>query len=610
MVLAESDVLTRDRVPDQLKWDLSGIFASEDNFSQALEQVDSLVNDVLAYQGRLGESAATLASALAASSALQHLVERLIVYSRLSYDVDTTADASQSRLDAATGVAIRANQTLAWFDPELLAVSDDRLTGFLADQILEPWQHSIDDIVRNRPYTRTSEIEAILSAVSDVSRTARDAFGALDNADLTYGQVRDEQGSLVELTKGRYGLLEESRDRAVRQNTYEVFVAAYEKHKHTLAALHAGNVRNSVFFARARNFPSARFGALNANAISEDVYDTLIDVTRARIDIQGRYLELRRRLLDVPHLEIWDSWVPLSKLPPVTYSWEEAIVLVCEGLHALGDEYVTTMREGLTSARWVDVHETKGKRSGAYSWGAYGSPPKILMNWNGTLSDVFTLAHEAGHAMHSYLANQAQPFQSAGYPIFLAEIASTLNEVLLTWHILGTLAPEATMERFAILNRFADQIAGTHVRQTMFAEFERETHRITESNQPLVLQKLNDLYAGLYQSYSPGMNLGETGRIGWSRIPHFYTAFYVYQYATGISAAIALAKAVRDEGQPAVDRVMELFRSGGKDYPLRLLERAGVDLTNPDAIDASMDVFDETVSEMEAIVDSGAFAAN
>jgi oligoendopeptidase F len=294
-------------------------------------------------------------------------------------------------------------------------------------------------------------------------------------------------------------------------------------------------------------------------------------------------------------------------LPALNYAWDEAIEVVCDGLAAMGSDYVEQLRAGMTSGRWVDVHETKGKRSGAYSWGAYGSHPVILMNWNGTLSDVFTLAHEAGHAMHTFLASSAQQYQDAHYPILLAEIASTLNEVLLTWHLLGQIPADQTMQRFAILNRFADQIMGTHIRQTMFAEYERESHRIVESGLPLTLQSLSEIYGELYRTYTPGVNVDERARIGWSRVPHFYNGFYVYQYATGISAGIALAKAVRDEGDPAVVRVMRLLSSGGKDYPLNLLREAGVDLTSGETIDACMDVFTDTVSELEAILESGAF---
>jgi oligoendopeptidase F len=609
MVMTEQEVLTRDRVPEAETWDLRGIFAGVDSLRGAMDSVDGLIADVLAFRGRLGESAQALRAALDVAYKARLILERIAVYTRLNYDEDTTNAQNQAFLDEASAIGIRAGQQLAWFDPELLTVPEETLGNYLADESLAPYRHVVDDIVRNREHTRTPEIEELLAAAGDLARTARDSFGALDNADLTYGQVRDDEGNLVELTKGRYLLLQESRNRDVRREAFDVFMAAYDRHKHVLSSLHSGSVRKDAFYAQARDFSSARAMALNANAIDEQVYDTLIDVTRDHLGIAGRYLELRRKLLGVDQLELYDTWVPLSTLPVVHYSWQEAVEIVCEGLAALGDEYVSIMREGLTSGRWVDVHETKGKRSGAYSWGAYGSHPVILMNWNGTLSDVFTLAHEAGHAMHTYLADRAQPYQDAQYPIFLAEIASTLNEVLLTWHLLSKIPAEKAMERFAILNRFADQIMGTHVRQTMFAEFERETHRIVEAQQPLTLQQLNALYGDLYRTYSPGMNVDERGEISWSRLPHFYMSFYVYQYATGISAGISLAKQVRDEGAAAVERVMRLFESGGKDYPLPLLKAAGVDLTTPDPIEACMAVFDETVSELEAIATSGAFDA-
>jgi oligoendopeptidase F len=606
-LITEQEVLTRDRVPVAETWDLSEIFDSLDAFSSALTEAPKLLEEVLAHHGRLGESAAVLRDAYEAAYRLQHLLERINVFVRLSYDEDTTNSDAQSRLDEATSLSIRIGQQTAWFDPELLEIPEDRLNKMLADPVLEPHRHAIDDVVRNRPHTRSREIEELLVMTADIARIPRDSFGALDNADLEYGEVKDEDGELVQLTKGRHLLLQESRNREVRRGAYDVFMAAYEKHKYVLASLHAGTVRKDVFYAKARGFESARESALFANAIDESVYDTLIDVTRNRIDTARRYLELRRRILGVDQLEIYDTWVPLAELPALNYSWGEAIDVVCEGLAALGSEYLEQLRAGLTSGRWVDVHETRGKRSGAYSWGAYGSHPVILMNWNGTLSDVFTLAHEAGHAMHTFLACQAQPYQDAHYPIFLAEIASTLNEVLLTWHLLGQIPADQTMQRFAILNRFADQIMGTHIRQTMFAEYERESHRIVESGLPLTLQSLSEVYGELYRTYSPGVNVDERARIGWSRVPHFYNGFYVYQYATGISAGIALAKAVRDEGEPAVERVMRLLSSGGKDYPLNLLREAGVDLTSGETIVACMDVFTDTVAELEAIVESGAF---
>lgn len=607
MVLAENAIRTRADVDPLDTWDLTDIYPGDPDFETALTEVDGSINQAIAYKGRLGESAGVLLSAFQDAADLQLLVERINVYARLIHDQDTTDPLAQSRIDRATAVAIQAGQALAWFDPEVLEIPEVTLDAYLADPVLEPFRHGLDDIVRNRAYTKSAEIEALLVSVGDIARTAREAFGALDNADLTYGTVHDDEGNLVELTKGRFHLLEESPNREVRREAYETLVDAYDKHKHVLAALHAGTVRKDCFYAQARGFASARQAALNANNIDERVYDNLIDVTRRNLDSVARYLAMRKQILGVEQLEVYDFWVPLSELPSTTYTWAEAVEIVCAGLAPLGEEYVEQLRLGLTTSRWTDVHETKGKRSGAYSWGAYGSHPVILMNWNGTLSDVFTLAHEAGHAMHTFLADRAQPYQTAHYPIFLAEIASTLNEVLLTWHLLGQIPESDAMARFAILNRFADQIMGTHVRQTMFAEFERETHRMVEHAQPLVLPVLNDLYADLYRTYTPGINVNDRTSIGWSRIPHFYSGFYVYQYATGISAGIALAKRVRDEGKAAVEDVIRLFGHGGSDYPLPLLADAGVDLLKPDAIQASLDVFAETVTELEAIVAAGAF---
>jgi oligoendopeptidase F len=327
---------------------------------------------------------------------------------------------------------------MAWFDPELLALPEETLDGYLASPDLAEYRHYLDDIVRNRPHTRSPEVEEILAMSFDVARGPRDTFMALDNADLVYGTVRDEEGAEVELTKGRYQVLLDSKNREVRRGAYEIFLDAYVAHRNTLASLHATSVRKDVFYARARGFETARESALFANAISEQVYDSLIEATRAARPTYERYNALRRRMLGIDTLEAYDMFVPIAPIPERRYTYAEAVELVLASLAPLGEEYVSALRGGLTTERWVDLPETKGKRSGAYSWGAYRANPVILMNWNGTLDHVYTLTHEAGHAMHSYLADRAQPYHDAQYPIFLAEVASTLNEDLLTRHLLGT----------------------------------------------------------------------------------------------------------------------------------------------------------------------------
>jgi oligoendopeptidase F len=448
-------------------------------------------------------------------------------------------------------------------------------------------------------------VEEVLAQGADVARAPSDAFTALDNADLTFGRVEDEDGNEIELTKARHALLLRSKDRATRQRSYEAFSKSYLDHQHTLASLHGASVRGDIFQARVRRHPSSREAALFDDNVPTTVYDTLIASVRKARPVLERYLELRRKLLGVDELASYDLVVPLSPEPERTYDYREATEIVLNGVGLLGEQYVSDLRNGFNQ-RWVDVHETKGKRSGAYSWGAYGAPPVILMNWNGTMNDVYTLTHEAGHAMHSFYSDANLPFHEAGYPIFLAEIASTVNEVLLTWKLLEETPEDDLVGRFDLLDRFAETYFGTVVRQTMFAEYEQRVHALAEAGQPLTLDVLNDLYAELYEAYLPGVAIDAGVRVNWGRIPHFYRAFYVYQYATGLSAAIAIARAIRDEGEPARERYLRLLSSGGRDYPLNLLHEAGVDLTKPDAIQAGLAEFERVVAEMERIVASGA----
>ena len=365
-------------------------------------------------------------------------------------------------------------------------------------------------------------------------------------------------------------------------------------------------MRSDAFQARVRNFTSARAAALFDDNVPASVYDSLLAATRAAAPAIERYLNLRKRLLGIDELRIFDLYVPLAPSPEQTYSYDEAVQLVLDGLGALGARYVEALNGGFRD-RWVDVRETKGKRSGAYSWGVYGLPPVMLMNWNGTLDHVFTLAHEAGHSMHSFLADAALPYHLAQYPIFIAEIASTLNEVLLTWRLLAETQEDDLEGRFSLLNRFADTIYGTLVRQAQYAEFEHRTHAAVEAGEPLTLDELNALYGEIFAAYNPGVVIDDGVRISWGRVPHFYNAFYVYQYATGISAAIALASKIRDEGEPAARRFIELLESGGSDDPLVLLKKAGVDLTTPEPVQAALAEFDRIVAEMESLVDRGAF---
>lgn len=598
------EVRTRDQVEVADTWDLSDIFPDQTAWEADAERARQQLATVASHRDMLGASPMALYVALNDAMEARHTIERLITYAALRRDEDTTNTQSLARFERATAIAIEAAEAMAYVDPEILALPPETLDEFIAAPVLVGYRHMLEDLRRQRPHVRSIEVEEVLAQVADTTRTASDAFGALDNADLTYGMVHDGDGNEVELTKARFGLLLESKDRAVRREAHETLSAAYLAHRYTLASLYGASVRKDVFYAKVHRHDSVRAAALFGNNIPEAVYDSLLDaVKEARPALEG-YFALRQRILGLDSLALYDLRVPLAPTPRRHYPYAEAVETVLAGLEPLGRQYVDDLAAGF-EGRWVDVHETKGKRSGAYSWGAYGSHPVILMNWNGTLSDVFTLAHEAGHAMHSFTSDAAQPYQNAQYTIFLAEIASTLNEVLLTWHLLGQTPEDDLLGRFELLNRFADGIFSTLITQALYADFEAETHRRVEAGQPLTVDTLSDLFSDLQRAYLPGVEIDENAGIRWGRIPHFYRAFYVYQYATGMSAAIALAKAIRDEGEPAADRYRGMLAAGGSDYSLNILNRAGVDLTSPESVRAALAEFRVTVEEMGRLVDRG-----
>ena len=603
--LERAEPLTRADLALDDTWDLSTIYPGDDAWERDVARVPAALAAATRYRDRLGKSAAELAAAIGDVTAVRQLIEQIRVFATLRHHEDVTDGEALARYERSAKLAVDAGEALAFFEPELLALPADRLGALIAAPELESYRHLLENLSRNRPHVRSVEVEEVLAQVADVARGASESFGALDNADLTYGAVRDEAGHEVTLTKGRHALLLRSKDRAVRQAAHEALMAPYLAHRHTLAALYASSVRGDIFDARVRHYPSTREAALFATNLPVAVYDTLIASVREATPVVGRYLDLRRRVLGLDALRAWDLQVPLSPEPERRYGYREAVEIVLAGLGPLGDRYAADLRQGFGN-RWVDVYETKGKRSGAYSWGAYGASPVILMNWNGTIGDVFTLAHEAGHAMHSLFADAAQPFHDAQYPIFLAEIASTVNETLLNWHLIAQTPATDALGRFALLNRFADTYLGTVVRQTMFAEFEARAHQTVEAGAPLTLDGLDALYGELYAAYTPDVEVDDAVRVTWGRIPHFYRAFYVFQYATGLSAAIALAAALRDEGPPAQVRYLAFLAAGGSDYPLAILGRAGVDLSSPEPIRAGLAEFARVVAAMEEIEASGA----
>ncbi|MFY9120558.1 MAG: oligoendopeptidase F, partial [Syntrophomonadaceae bacterium] len=462
---------------------------------------------------------------------------------------------------------------------------------------LAVYAHYFDELFRQKEHILSEKEERLLAMSADLSSASNNIFTMLNNADIKFPHIRDENGQEVELTKGRYGRFMESRDRRVRQEAYEGLYSTYKGLSNTLAATLSSSVKRDIFYARARNYPSALHAALDQDNVPVDVYDQLINSVHGHLDSMYRYMKIRKKMLQVDPLYMYDIYVPLVREFDMKVPYEEAKEITLKGLKPLGDEYLSVLRQGY-ERRWIDVYENQGKTSGAYSWGTYNTHPYVLMNYDDKLDDLFTLAHEMGHSLHSYYSNQTQPYVYSSYSIFVAEVASTVNESLLIDHLLkNTNDPQ---EKMYLLNHYLEQFRGTVFRQTMFAEFEKLTHERVEAGDALTPEALGELYRELNKKYyGPDVVMDDNICVEWARIPHFYSAFYVYKYATGFSAATAIKQSILEEGQPAIDRYLDFLKSGSYDYPINLLQKAGVDLTTPEPVEKALNYFTQLLDEFE-----------
>jgi oligoendopeptidase F len=601
--MTATTIPTRAEVPMEETWNTADIFPTEASWEAAAVSLRPGAEAIVARRGSLGESVESLAAALDAQAALNETIEKLYIYALLRRDENTADATALERYERIATLATELGEMLAFISPEIIAIPQQQLHAWMDDPCLAQHRQNLHDLDRNRPHVRSAEIEALLAATYELARAPESAFTALDNADITFGTGHDEEGNEIELTKGRVARILQGRNRDARREAQEKRGAAYLAHQHTAAALYASAVRADVFYARSRGHATAREAALFGSNIPVAVYDALIAAVHDALPALTRYLDLRRRVLDVPQLAPYDTAVPLAELPGGKLSYREAIATTLEGLAPLGEKYLSDLRTGLERGRWVDVHETANKRGGGYNVGVFGVHPYILLNWNGSRSDLYTLAHEAGHAMHSHYSSTTQPYPTASYTIFTAEVASTVNETLLTWHLLGKAKDDA--ERFAVLAQFLDDVYTTLIMQTLYAEFEHWSHAQIESGAALTAENLTAEWSRLYQLYHPTIEPNDAARIGWARIPHFYSGFYVYQYATGLSAAIALAGRLRDEGAPAIERFLHFLTRGGADYSIELLKQAGVDMTTPEPVSAALAEFAARTNEAIAIFDTG-----
>lgn len=592
----------RNEVPVEETWNLDSIFASEEEWEKEFTEIKQLLPKISEFQGKLTASAENLYEAFTLIDEISKRLGKLFVYAQMRSDEDTSNSKNQGLKDRAVGLATQMSTLSAYVVPELLTVSEEHLKQLIDEHKgLQVYAHKIDKINRQRPHVLSQQEEAILAQASEVMRTPSNTFNVLNNADLKFPVIQDEEGNNVEVTHGRYIQFLESKDRNVRKAAFHAMYSTYEKFINTFASTLSGAVKKNNFYASVRKYKDAREAALHPNNIPVSVYDSLVETINQHLHLLHRYVKVRKQLLRVDELHMYDLYVPLIDHVDMKFTYSEAKNIILEAFQPLGEEYVNTVKEGFEN-RWIDVHETVGKRSGAYSSGTYGTMPYILMNWQNNVDNLFTLAHELGHSMHSYYTWKHQPYPYANYSIFVAEVASTCNEALLNDYLIKRAKDKN--EKLFLINHFLDSFRGTVFRQTMFAEFEQLIHEKAAEGIPLTPELLTEEYYKLNEKYFGAQDIHIDKEIGyeWARIPHFYYNFYVYQYATGYSAAAALAKQILEEGEKAVERYLDFLKAGSSDYPIEVLKKAGVDMTTKEPIENALKLFEEHLSMLEELL--------
>lgn len=604
MTMVVEELRARSEIAVDDTWDLSSIYPNREAWEAAIDETRAELPKLSALQGTLSEGPARLLEGLRLQDKIGEALIRVYSYAGLKKDEDNTNASSVADHDRAIGLSVEAGQVASYFEPELLGLPEGTVERYLADEPgLEPYRHALENLLRQRAHVLSAEQERLLASAGEVLMAPGQIFTMLNNADLEYGTVEDEDGNTIALTKGNYLRLMESRDRTVRKSAFEGMHGAYLSHRNTLATTFAASVKTDIFEARTRNYGSALEASLSSNNIPVAVYDNLIETVNQKLPLMHRYIDLRKRALGLDKLEVYDLYVPIVPEIEGEYTFDRGVELVLGALGPLGDDYRQALAAGFDS-RWVDVYENKGKTSGAYSWGVYAVHPFILMNWSGRLDDVFTLGHEVGHAMHSYYTSANQPYTYGRYTLFVAEVASTVNELLMTDAMRRQTDDRAT--QMYLINHALEDFRATLFRQTMFAEFERWAHTTVEAGDALTPDGISATYAELCERYyGPDVVVGEHTAIEWARIPHFYRGYYVYQYATGLSAAAALSKMLIEEGEPARERYLRFLSSGSSNYSLDLLRDAGVDMATPEPIVKALDVFENLLTELERLMDEG-----
>ena len=596
------ELKTRDQIDSKYKWNIEAMIPDESVISGELETIKK---EAEAYgedfAGRLTESADTLLAAFQKRDDIWRRLEKIYVYARMRRDENNAETKYQAMADQCNSVIAAVSASMAFFTPELLSASEETILAYIdAAPGLEIYRFAICDTMRQKAHILTQAEENILAQMSEVTGATNDIFTMLNNADIKFGTIIDEDGDETEVTHGNFIKFMESHDRDVRKNAYNAVYDAYKELINTIASAYNYNTKTDVVSARIRKYESARAAALSGDNIPAEVYDNLVAEVHKNLPAMHRYVELRKKLLGVDKLYMYDMYVPLINLPETSVSFEEGLDIMRDALQPLGEEYLTKMNKGIEEG-WIDVYENKGKTSGAYSFGCYDSYPYILLNYTDTLKDVFTIIHEMGHSMHSRYTRDEQPYIYGSHSIFTAEVASTVNESLLMQHLLRT-EDEKEMRKY-LLNMHLEEFRTTLFRQTMFAEFEDITHKTIESGETLTAEWMCQQYEDLNaQYYGSAVEKDDVIRYEWARIPHFYNAFYVYKYATGYSAATAISKKILTEGKPAAQDYIRFLKTGESDHPIELLKIAGVDMSSPLPVQQAMETFNQLLDEFESLL--------
>ncbi|MBE6610392.1 MAG: oligoendopeptidase F [Ruminococcaceae bacterium] len=588
---------TRKEMDPKYMWDFTHMFATKEDWEKAYKECEADIPKIPAYSGRLCESAETLKNALKLISEVSQKAELVYLYAMLHKSGDNGDPEYQAMVGRCVNLHVSLGTSMAFLEPEILACDEETIRKYLEDPELATYKFMAEDILRGRAHMLSKEQEMMLAMLSDVRGNAKDIYGMLESVDMEFPHITDENGNSVQLTHGNFRVFAECSDTAVRRNAFEACFGEFKRYINTFAATYAASVKTDTYFSNVRKFPSACEAALFNSNVPVAVYDSLIEAVHNGLGTMKKYLKIRKEVLGLDDLTTYDLYCPIVSDIDMKVDYEQAKDLVKKACAPLGEDYAKLLDRAYNE-NWIDVYENKGKTTGAFSCGVFGVHPYVLLNYSGTLDDAFTLAHELGHAMHSFYSDSNQDYINHGYKILVAEVASTVNEVLMTKYLLSV---ETDKKRRAyIINNFLESFRTTIFRQTLFAEFERIAHEMYASGTPLTAQSLSDAYQKLNEYYYEGATVGELHKYEWARIPHFYNAFYVYQYATGFSSAVAIANHILETGDASA--YLEFLKTGGSDYPLNELKIAGVDLTKPETVENAMKVFADCLDEFEQLL--------